>query len=205
MPDPNVFPGSSEVPLEETIVPRVIVDQKASPEWEANATQLAQLLTDKYSMSENGIANTTVIVDGDNRLSYKGSHTSKLLYRLLHGKSPENDGAGSVIRVGTRFRGRRRTQEEVNETLAHELEHAAQQDRKDPKVVLGNLATWGVAATGAVVGNKLTRNSSPAIKFVASSIGAIIGQSIGYRFASHESEARRKAQRVQVSIIKRRR
>jgi len=166
---------------------------------EATAASMAE-----GRVSPPGISGTSIVYDDKNRLSYNGSEKPKWLDRMLHGRLPENEGRGSVVRVGTRVRGKDRTPEEVDETTRHELEHVAQADRHDVRVPIGSVAIWGGAAVGTWVGSKVGRR--PATRIAGALLGAVIGHAAGYKVAPHERQARARAKEAlttQAPLIRR--
>ena len=171
--------------------PQVFVRELVDQLLAVDAQLIARTLQDRGTSPE-GIANTTIIFDAKNRLSYKGSHTPKLFDRLFRGTNEDNKGRGSVIRVGTRLRGRDLTPEEINHTIDHELVHVAQTDRGDFAPIIGNLAIWGGLIGGAVTANrsisKRTKRLIPRVAFTA--VGGVIGNRIAYQLAPHERQAR---------------
>lgn len=185
----------------ENAVPRVF-DKTSGDTWDIDPHKTAGAMSEQYSISDQGIENTSIVIGDKNRRLYKGSQTPKWLDRIVHGKKPENEGSGSVVRISTIIRGQERTPEEVNHTLSHELEHVAQSDQRDRNVLLGNLAVWGLTGIGAFVGNKLGRNRSR--KAIGMLAGAAIGQTVGYRLASHERQARSKAARTSLAVVTKR-
>jgi hypothetical protein len=184
---------------ENTKLPQVITGE--APYLGLDAAALADVMQTEYGISPETLANTTVVIDDKNRLSYKASQVPKKLDRLVRGPSESNQGDGSVVRVGSRFRGKDRTPDEMNHALAHELEHVAQMDRKDRKVTVGNILIWGGAVVGAALGYGLTRNR-PGIGRIAGPVaGAAVGQKLGYTLAPYERQARVKAENTHLELI----
>lgn len=182
--------------IEQThLQPKLFVPESVNRSLHIDVLPIVQTLQDRGTSPE-GITSTSVVFDAKDRFSYRGSQTPKLIDRLLHGKSEANEGRGSVIRVGTQFRGRERTPVEINQTLDHELEHVAQADRGDVAPVIGNLAIWGGLIGGAIVANRAItkRTTRLAPRIAATVIGGLIGNRVGYQLAPHERQARSAAQ-----------
>lgn len=186
----------------ENAIPQVF-DKTSGDEWDIDPAKTASAMSEHYDISNRGIEVTSIVLDDKNRLSYRGSQTPKWLDRLIRGKKPENEGSGSVVRIGTKIRGRKRTSEDVNHTLSHELEHVAQSDRRDRNILLDNLAVWGLAGGGAFAGNKLGRRRK-GTKIIGTIAGAAIGQALGYKLASHEQQARDKAAHTPLDVVTKR-
>ncbi len=153
-------------------------------------------------MSGAAIQDTSVVIDGKNRRSYNGSQTPKWLDRLAQGDMPYNQGKGSVVRIGTKVRGRERTEEQMNKVLVHELEHAAQKDRKDKNIVVGNILIYGGSFALGALGNILAKRTGLTGRALATGAGLAIGNRLGYQFAPHERQARERAQALKSSAIK---
>jgi len=185
----------------QTPQPVVIVDDMLSASLEVDPVVIAQTMQE-LGISNPGITNTTLHIDDKRHFLYKGSQTPKSFDRVLRNPSEVNEGEGSVIRVSTNIRGRELDAETMNQTLVHELEHVAQTDRKDTKMKIGNLAIWGLAAAGLVVGNYLGKKSGSKItRAVSPVIGFAIGHQMGYRIAPHERQARARAKEVKTTAI----
>lgn len=164
----------------EDIDPSVIVD----PELAAQTMR-------ELGVSEAGIANSAVYVDPKNRIANNGTHYSNRLGRLRFRSIPElQDVEGDVVRISTKVRGKERTEELMNKTLTHEWEHLAQADRHDRKVTEGHVAIYGLAALGALAGNRLGRGAKGK---VGAAIGGFLGYQLGYWLAPHERQARLRA------------
>lgn len=176
-----------------------IFNETSAGIWDPDTELIARVMTECYGISDGSIASTSIVLDDTNRFLYKGSQKPKWVDRLVRGRRPENQGRGSVVRISTRLRGKERSVDAVNKTLAHELEHVAQTDRNDKNIVLGNIAIWGLAAAGALVGAEMGRNGAG--KIVGFFAGAIIGQAAGYKIAPHERQARQKSASVSSRFI----
>lgn len=186
---------------EDKIAPQVVTSEASN--LEVDADSLADIMQIEYGISPELVANTTVLIDDKNHLSYKGSQTTKLLDRLVRGREDYNDGDGSVVRISSKFRGIERTPDEMNVTLAHELEHVGQMDRKDWGIKVGNFMIWGSAVVGAALGYGLIKDRNNIAKISATLTGAISGQKIGYILAPHERHARSRAKRTKINAIQR--
>ncbi len=161
-------------------------------------------LTEDLHIEPRAIVQTSILIENRPNELYKGSHTPKWLDRKLNGKQSWNEGEGSVVRIATRRRGKDLTDEEMNQTLVHELEHVAQHSRKDAGMKVGNGAIWGFAAMGAGMGRELAKDKGLIAKVIIPLGMAAIGQQVGYKLAPHERGARRQAQQITTTEITRR-
>jgi hypothetical protein len=152
------------------------------------------------NISEQGVDNTTVYMDPKNRLLNLGTHYYSWMAPIRFPHIPElRNAKGDIVRISTEVKGQKRTVEQMNHTLTHELEHVAQHDRHDRKVIAGHTAIWGLAAAGAIAGNRLGRGKVS--KTVGTVLGGLIGQQTGYMIAPHERQARKRARQVTSSAI----
>jgi hypothetical protein len=147
-------------------------------------------------------AEHTVYVSGRFNIARKGLQLSKWIDRFVHGEKDRNEGEGSVVRVNTVLRGKVRSIDDMNRTLVHELEHVAQAERNDPKLVYGNIAIWGLTLAGALAGNTIVkRRGNAAASVIGMVVGAAAGHDIGYLVAPHERQARERARTVVTTAI----
>lgn len=153
-------------------------------------------------ISEAGIGQTAIVVDGKNRTSYNGSQAPKWVDRLTHGVHPYNQGKGTVIRLGTKVRGKNRSLEDINDTLVHELEHTVQYDKRDKSLLIGNMLIYGGSFALAALVDVLARKAGVKHRSLASVGGFVLGNRIGYQLAPHENQARQRARELKTSAIK---
>jgi hypothetical protein len=187
--------------LEKPPQPRVVYGERISPDLTVDINGAADTMRE-LDTSDGTTGNTTIYLDPTNRFATNGIAYPRTLGRLRHIFYPElRNAPGPIVRISTKVKGKKRTEEQMNHTLAHELEHVAQMDRKDPRLKMGHLAIWGSAALGAVIGNKL--GSGKKARTAGTLLGAMIGQQVGYRIAPHERQARERAKVVNTSAIKR--
>jgi hypothetical protein len=179
-----------------------IINGNKSPQ--IDASDVAETMQE-LDISDQGINNTSIYIDPKNRLLNLGTHYPNRLGRLRFRSIPElRHAQGDIVRISTKVKGKERTAEQMNHTLVHELEHVAQQDRHDIKLHEGHLAIWGLAAVGAVIGNKLgKRTGSKAAHATAVAVGAVVGQQAGYLLAPHERQARQQAKAITSKAITR--
>lgn len=187
MTSPNLPP----TPQSQTI-PKVIYGKGVDPAIHADPQQLADTMRD-LGVSEQGIADSAVYLDPKSRFQTFGTHYPNSIGKLRFRSIPElQETEGDIIRLSTKMKGKPRSDEGMNVTLVHELEHLAQGDRKDRKVTEGHVAIWGLAAAGAVLGNKLS-GKNKAGKALGTLAGAAAGHTLGYMIAPHERQARKRA------------
>lgn len=180
---------TSELPSQPRIVYGEGLDPSVSVDPEAAAQTMREL-----GVSEAGIANSAVYIDPKNRLANNGTHYTNKLGRLRFRSVPElQDVEGDIVRLSTKVRGNERTPEQMNRTATHEWEHLAQEDRHDRKVTEGHIAIYGLAALGALAGNKLGKGFKGK---AGAAIGGFLGYQLGYRLAPHERQARLRAGQV---------
>jgi hypothetical protein len=180
--------------------PRITIDSAAKAQgWTVDEAGLGRHMAEDYGISPEGIERTTVVLSGKNHFSYKGSETPGMLDRGLRGVTRENDGANSIVRITTTLRGVQRSPDDINATLSHEMEHTAQGDRKDKNQLIGNIAIWGLATAGAIIGSRASKHPTGRVAGVL--IGGIVGQLIGYQVAPHENQARQRAEQVRLTVI----
>ncbi len=171
----------------------------------------------KLGLSEEGIARTTIVVDGSNRpiskTGIRGGADYKWHDRRKHGVRSNNEGDGSIVRVYENYRAWRnpfkqieRTPEELNSTLMHELEHVAQMERKDPRLYAGIAMMLGTAAIGSLVGERIGNKvgGGYGARLGGAAIGLVAGRYIGYKASPHEIQARKRAKTTKTSAISRR-
>lgn len=171
-------------------IPRIIYGEGGDPTVSVDPEVAAQIMRE-LGVSENVIANSAVYVDPKNRLANNGTHYTNKLGRLRFRSVPEiQEVEGDIVRISTKVRGKERTVELMNKTLTHEWEHLAQADRHDIKVTEGYIAIYGLAALGALAGNRLGKGAKGKI---GAAIGGFLGYQLGYRLAPHECQARLRA------------
>lgn len=172
-------------------VPKVIYGEDVDPTVLVDARELGQTMRN-LGISDESIANSAVYIDPRNRLQTFGTHYPNRIGRLRFRSVPEIQLVkGDIVRLSTTVKNKARTDEEMNRTLVHELEHLAQSDRKDRRVTEGHLAIWGLAAAGAILGSRLGGNKM--FKAAGTAVGAAVGHSLGYLMAPHERQARKRA------------
>lgn len=185
--------------------PRVVFSGETDPSLAVDARTIAVVMGE-LGTTEETIEQTTVIVDGKNRLAVNGSAWPSALANLRFKTNPEFDcTAGPTIRLSTNMRGKPREDQAMNATLIHELEHVAQLQRHDSNIKIGQLAIWGLAAAGMAVGNRLAKNHGAGRGYrTAVALGcAGLGRQIGYMLAPHERQARQRTHQVQTNAITR--
>lgn len=167
--------------------PRIIYGKGVDPSVSVDPEIAAQTMRE-LGVSETSIANSAVYIDPKNRLLNNGTHYPNTLGRLRFRSVPEiRDVEGDIIRLSTTVRGKERTAEQMNKTTTHEWEHLAQADRHDRKVTEGHIAIYGLAALGALSGNRLGKGAKGK---VGAAIGGFVGYQLGYLLAPHERQAR---------------
>ena len=182
--------------------PRVINSAWIDAGVQIDILAVAQTMQE-LGISPEGLASTSVQIDDKKHFIYRGSHTPKTLDRFLRGADDVNEGEGSVVRVSTNVWGKEQNARQMNAVLVHEFEHVAQSDRKDVNMKIGNLAIWGLAAVGAIVGNHLGKKSSNKLaRATAPLLGFVVGHQTGYRLAPHERQARARAKETASTAIR---
>lgn len=182
--------------------PAALIGPGTDPAISIDTVDAAQTMRSDFKISDTGIADATIYLDAKNRWLNYGTHYPNWLGRHRFYFIPELANApGDIVRISTRVRGKDRTAEEMNGTLMHELEHLAQEDRKDSNLREGRIAIWGLAAAGAVIANRLGRTKKA--KALGTAFGGYVGHSLGYMIAPHERQARAKARQVKATAIKR--
>lgn len=150
---------------------------------------------------ESATKQRTVYVDSRSKLVTNGTMYPASLSSLRYWHHPFlRKVDGPVVRINTVKRGRPRSEQRLNRTLVHELEHLAQEERKDWRLALGRLSIAGFTVAGAVVGSKI--GSSTREKAAFGLMGAGVGNQIGYKVAPHERQARAAAKAYQSTAIK---
>jgi hypothetical protein len=178
---------SGEPPSQPRIVYGEGLDPSVSVDPEATAQTMREL-----GVSEVGIANSAVYIDPKNRLMNNGTHYSNAQAKLRFRSIPELRGVeGDVVRISAKVKGKERTEELMNRTLTHELEHLAQADRHDRKVSEGHISEYGLAILGALAVNRLVGRGVKGK--VGAAIGGFMGYQLGYWLAPHERQARIRA------------
>lgn len=176
---------------DQTVLPTVIYGEGLAPDISISPQQAAETMRE-LGISDFGISEAVIYADPKNRLQVFGTHYPNWTGRQRFNSIPEiRESKGDIIRLSTKMKGRPRTAKEMNITLVHELEHLAQEDRKDRKVTEGHIAIWGLALAGAVVGNRFGKSSVS--RTIGTLFGAGAGHSLGYLIAPHERQARRRA------------
>ncbi|MDQ5886076.1 MAG: hypothetical protein QG628_473 [Patescibacteria group bacterium] len=180
-------------PITETKIQPHIVYGEANPDVLMDP-EAAGITMRELGISDDGISNSTIYIDPKNRLMNNGTHYTNRLGRLRFRSNPEiTDATGDVIRLSTRVKSKDRSEELLNRTFVHEAEHLAQGDRHDIKVTEGHLAIYGLAAIGALVGNRLGKGAKGK---VGAALGGFMGYQLGYWLAPHERQARQRAGQV---------
>jgi hypothetical protein len=176
----------------EGAVPKVVLGDGVDPTLAVDAHQLGTTMR-SLGISEAGIANSAVYLDPKSRLQTFGTHYPNKLGRLRFRSVQElEQTSGDIVRLSTKMKGKPRDAAGMNVTLVHELEHLAQGDRRDKNVHEGHLAIWGLAAAGAVLGNRIGGRSK-ATKVLGTVLGAAAGHTLGYMIAPHERQERKRA------------
>lgn len=171
----------------------------------------------KLGISDEGIARTTIVVDGSDRpiskTGIRGGADYKWHDRRKHAEHSNNEGDGSIVRIYENYRAWRspfkqvrRTPEELNKTLMHELEHVAQMERKDPRLYAGIAMMLGTAAIGSLAGERIGRKvgGGYGARLGGAAIGLVAGRYIGYKASPHEIQARKRAKTTKTDSISRR-
>ena len=188
-------------------VPTVLYGGNAANVISLDEHALADTMQE-LGIPEKAIGETTIYMDPRARLISFGTHYPNKLGRLRLRKVPGiKDATGDIIRLSTKMvfesekLGRDTNDSRMNRIAVHELEHVAQQERHDRKLNEGHIAIWGLAAAGAVIGNRLGRTKKG--KALGTAVGGYVGHSIGYMIAPHERQARARARQVKSTAIKR--
>jgi hypothetical protein len=171
-----------------------------TPKLQLDGVELRRVMAEVYKISSDEIDNLIILIDAKPHLYYRGSQVPKLLDRIFRGKRDYNKGPGSIIRLSMYYQGKRRTIDNMNHTLAHELEHVAQQDRRDPRILIGTVMIWITATFGAWLGLLLGTNTMLRMCFFF--VGMAMGHYIGYSFAPHEIQARKRSKELDIHIVK---
>ena len=180
--------------------PNVVIGEGTDPSLIADTEALAYTLHE-LGVSEEGINKATFYIDPKSRFLNFGTHYPNWLGRQrFRGNDDLQQAEGDIVRLSSVMKGKQRTPEEMNRTLVHEMEHLAQQDRHDRKLHEGHVAIWGLAAVGAIVGNRLGRRKLT--KTVGTLAGSYAGYTLGYLLAPHERQARQRARTVETHAIK---
>jgi hypothetical protein len=189
---PDTLHAQNQHPTE--AVPRVIYGEGADAGVTVDPEMAAQTMHE-LGIPDTAIADSAVFVDPKSRLLNNGTHYSKAQARLRFRSVPEiRDVKGDVIRISTKKRGKDRSEELMNKTATHEWEHMAQAERHDRKVTEGHIAIYGLAAVGALAGNRL--GGGGVKRLVGLAVGGYLGYLLGYRVAPHERQARFRAGQV---------
>lgn len=184
--------------------PKIVTSHSVESKLAIDPSIVGQTMQE-LGISPEGIRDTSILVDDANRMATNGIAYPKWLGRARHITNPQlRNAPGPIVRVSSVVKGNERSDDAMNDTLVHELEHVAQMERNDPKMKLGHIAIWGLAAAGGISANQLTRAHNKAIRSAATFVGAAIGQQIGYRIAPHEIQARQRAKEISTSAIKHR-
>ena len=196
---PEAAEHQSEAHISQPAVQTIVYGKGVNPDIGMDTQEAAQTLHDR-GVSELGISDTTIYMDPKNRFLRFGTHYPNRLGRLRFTSIPEIQQAkGDVIRLTTVMQGKARTPEQINETFVHEGEHRAQQERKDRKITEGNIAIYGLALTGAIIGNRLGNNNLT--RTAGTLLGFTLGNSVGYMVAPHERQARERTRQVKSSAV----
>ena len=159
--------------------PRII-----NPDLSSNVPSPEQVLqrVREAGISDEAISKIAIIVDNKYRLTTRGSHWPA---RIAKKKFSQHKPEGPVVSIGTALRGKPRTAEEMDRTLAHELIHVSQElNPNSRKISQGWALRLGTVATGAVLGYYAGG--------IAGAVGgAFVGDRAGYTYGPHEIEARK--------------
>jgi hypothetical protein len=194
--------ASVEIPHQpqEPALPQVVYGEGVDAAISVNVEEVAITMQDDLGISEHGIPNTTVYMDSKNRWLNKGTHYPNRIGRLRFRSNAElQKVTGDIVRISTVMKGKPLTAEQMNQTFVHELEHRAQQDRHDRKIIEGQVAILGLITVGAMLGNRIgnTRHT----RMLGAAIGAAYGYIAGYTIAPHERQARQRARQVTTTAI----
>lgn len=183
-------PNSEIKSSEQTAYPHVVYGERADDGVALDRFATAQAMRE-IGISDTAITNSAIYIDPKNRLSSNGTHYPNWLGRLRFPSVTELQKVdGDIIRLSTRVRGKERTEDQLNRTMAHELEHLAQADRNDLRLSVGRAMIYGFAALGALAGSRLSQGSKKSVGILA---GGLLGHQIGYWIAPHERQARQRA------------
>ena len=141
----------------------------------------------QVGVPEADIHRIAVMVDSKFRLITRGMHWPNA---LASKRFQYHEDEGPVISIGTKLRGRKLTKDEIDETLTHELVHAAQElDPNSKKISIGLATRIGSIVVGLALGYKFA-----GVK--GATAGLLLGDRIGYTYGLHEIEARRKTKKI---------
>lgn len=183
------------------IGPKIVTSPGLEDKLAVDAAAVGEAMT-ALGISSETIHATSILADDTSRITTRGMTFPGWLGRLRHPQLRHS--RGPVVRISTVIRGAEVSEEDMNKTLEHELEHVAQAERKDPKMLLGFAAIVGLGIAGGIVGNRLSRKRGRATRVAATVVGAALGQQIGYQLAPHERQARERSTTTKISAIKRR-
>lgn len=138
-------------------------------------------------VSEQTIQSTTIYVDSYPHLTILGSVWPRFLAWLRY---PRLAPRGHVVRLSSKMFFLGPTDRTINHTLIHEIEHVAQIERKDTRILIGYLTNLVFLLAGIALG--LTNKSDVIIfKVLIIFITALFGLRVGYMFSLHEMQARK--------------
>lgn len=166
------------------VAPGVNPVQQIDPRWASSVMR-------ELGISDETIAKTSVYVDANSHYSHRGSAWPGMLarvrFRHIEGL---RDALGPVVRLSTVMRGQPRSPEAIAETAEHEFVHVGQLEHDKRSLAVGWLGMVSLTAVGALVGNRITKNTSLSVRSLATLVGAAIGHHAGYTIAPHERKAR---------------
>lgn len=183
--------------------PHVIIDKTIQDNVHLDVAKAVEVMK-TCGIPPEEIVNTVIYIDAKFHLNINGSVWPKQLARLRYGRSGFEVGVGNVVRMSSRVLGKPRPSESLNHTLVHEIEHVAQIERKDIRLLIGHLTML----LGTLAGMWLSMWASESLRLVfplrilCVLVGAAIGLQIGYLFAWHEIQARRVAGKTITSSVK---
>jgi len=189
------------MPLEASVLPLIVYGEGVDPNDSINP-EAAALTMKELGISDQAIGDAAIYLDPENRMVNYGTHYSPRQAQLRFRSIPElSNVKGEVVRLSANMRGKALTEQQMNRTLVHELEHVAQHDRDDSKVTTGHIAIWGLAAAGAVIGSRYGKSNL--VKTAGTVLGAFLGYEFGYLIAPHERQARQRGRSVTSTAVRR--
>jgi hypothetical protein len=189
---------------EQVVQPRVVYGQEADRSVRIDAARAAVTMAE-LGLSEDKIKSTTIYVDAKYHASLNGSTYPNRLGRARFKSEPElREAPGSIVQMSTLKKGEPRTDDEMNKTLVHELEHVAQSERGDYELQRGSAVIAGLTAAGALLGRLASKNAErKSTRLFGLITGALAGYQVGYKVSPHERHARQRSEEVTTDAIKR--
>lgn len=168
-----------------SLTPTVVISKELT-DASVDKTSLISMMQE-LGLKDKTINNLTIYIDNNTHFSTRGSTWPR---SLSYFRFPKLRAKGKVVRLSSKMMFTGSTKLTINTSLIHEIEHVAQIERKDPRLLAGYLTQLVFITAGLSLG--LTDKSGLLIyRILITALTTFTGWQFGYMFSWHEMQARK--------------